>query len=113
MHLTLHAAQRSQQRGISQEQLDWLLTYGKIGHNKGVSLYFFDRIGFEQLIHEVDPAHQTLAQRSRDIFAVVADDNVITLGYRDERLKPQKPHRRLRRGTPINTAARRIHNITH
>lgn len=113
MHLTQHAAQRSQQRGISQEQVDWLLTYGKIGHNKGVSLYFFDRVGFEQLLHEVAPVHQTLAQRSRGIFAVVADDSVITLGYRDERLKPQKPHRQLRRGTPSNAAARRIHHRTH
>ncbi|WP_347909858.1 hypothetical protein [Pseudomonas grandcourensis] len=112
MHLTKHAAQRSQQRGINQDQLDWLLTYGKVGRNKGVNVYFFDRAGFEQLIHEVGPDHQTLAQRSRGIFAVVADDNVITLGYRDERLKPKKPHRRIRRGTPLNPAARRIHHRT-
>jgi hypothetical protein len=43
----------------------------------------------------------------------VADSTVITLGYRDERLKPQKPHKRIRRGIPSQPSARRIHRHTH
>lgn len=111
MYLTHHAQERIIQRHINEDQLDWLLSYGRVGHNKGACVYFFDRDGFAQLINEVDPICLTLAQRSRDIYAVVVNDTVITAGLRDERLKPQKPHRRIRRHTPINPAARRIHHI--
>jgi hypothetical protein len=108
MHLNQHAELRSQQRRISAEQLEWLLTYGTLGHNKGVCLYFFDRDGFNQLIRDVAPKHLALAERSRNIYAVVAQSTVVTLGYRDERLKPQKPHKRIRRGVPRQPAARRM-----
>lgn len=113
MDLTIHAQERSQQRHICQQQLDWLITYGQAGHNRGVCLYFFDREGFSQLIREVEPSNQTLAMRSRNIYAVVAQSKVITVGYRDERLKSQKPHKRVRRGMPSLPAARRTHYRTH
>lgn len=108
MYLTHQAQERIIQRHISEDQLDCLLSYGRVGHNKGACVYFFDRDGFAQLINEVEPR---LAQRSRDIYAVVVNDTVITAGLRDERLKPQKPHRRIRRHTPINPAARRIRHV--
>lgn len=110
MNLTMHAEQRTQQRGIGENQLEWLITYGQIGHNKGGCVYYFDRNGFEQLINEVGKDHLSLAQRSRDIYAVVVDDKVITAGYRDDRLKPKKPHRRVRHTAPEHPAARRIYH---
>ena len=113
MHLSQHAEQRSQQRRISAEQLEWLLAFGTLGHNRGVCLYFFDRDSFSQLTREIAPKHLAVPERSRNIYAVVADSMVITLGYRDERLKPQKPHKRIRRGIPCQPAARRIHRHTH
>lgn len=45
MHLTRHAEERIQHRKISEQQLDWLLSYGRGGHHKGVCLYLFDRDG--------------------------------------------------------------------
>lgn len=112
MSLTQHAKGRSHQRGIHETQLDWLMNYGCIGHNKGAHVYYFDRDGFAQLINEVSEHDASLAYRSRDIYAVVVDSKVLTIGYRDERFKPKKPHRRARHKTPVNPAARRIHHKT-
>lgn len=108
MLTTRHAEQRCHERHINPEQLEWLLCYGQESHNRGVCLCFFDRAGFSQLLNDVDPRKQELALRSRQIYAVLAESKIITVGYRDERLKPKKPHKRIRRGTPSNPAARRI-----
>lgn len=112
MFMTRHAELRCQERRISEKQLEWLLCYGEESHNRGVCLCFFDQAGFSQLLGDVDPTNQELALRSRDIYAVLTERKVITVGYRDERLKPQKAHKRVRRGTPTNSAARRIHRRT-
>ncbi len=112
MLMTRHAELRCQERRISEQQLEWLLCYGEESHNRGVYLCFFDRAGFSQLLSDVDLKSQEMALRSRDIYAVLAESKVITVGYRDERLKPQKPHKRVRRGIPSNPAARRIHRRT-
>lgn len=113
MLMTRHAELRCQERRISSKQLEWLLCYGEESHDRGVCLCFFDRSGFSQLLRDVDPKNQELALRSRDIYAVLTESKVITVGYRDERLKPQKAHMRIRRGTPSNPAARRIYRRTH
>lgn len=113
MHLTRHAEERIQHQHISEQQLDWLLSYGRVGHHKGVCLYLFDRDGFEQLLREIEPTSQTTALKCRHIYAVVANGAVVTVGHRDDRLKPQKPHRRIRRGVPSHPATRRIHHRTH
>ncbi len=112
MLMTRHAELRCQERRISEQQLEWLLCYGEESHNRGVCLCFFDRAGFSQLLSDVDLKSQEMALRSRDIYAVLAESKVITVGYRDKRLKPQKAHKRVRRGTPTNSAARRIHRRT-
>ena len=112
MLMTQHAEQRCQERHISPKQLEWLLCYGQESHNRGVCLCFFDRDGFSQLLKDVDPKSLELALRSRNIYAVLTESKVITVGYRDEGLKPQKAHKRVRRGTPTNSAARRIHRRT-
>lgn len=108
MQLTKHAQERCLQRGIRQEQLEWLLTYGRVGHNKGVCLYFFDREGFQQLLREVAPDLRKTAERSRDAYLVLGQDKVVTTGFRDHRLKAHKPQRRISRDTPQLGAARRI-----
>jgi len=107
MILTQHAEQRSQERHINAQQLEWLLCYGEESHNRGVCLYHFDRDSYLQLLKEVDADLLELALRSRNIYAVIADAQVITLGYRDARLKPMKSHKRIRRGAPTHPVERR------
>lgn len=108
MQLTRHARERCVQRGIRQEQLEWLLAYGRVGHNKGVCLFFFDREGFQQLLREVAPDLLKTAERSRDTYLVLGQDKIVTVGFRDHRLKAHKSHRRIRRNAPQLSAARRI-----
>lgn len=112
MLITRRAEQRCQEPRISTEQLEWLLCYGQVSHSRGVCLRFFDRSGFSQLLGDVDPTGHELAFRSRNIYAVERDNRVIAAGYRDERLKSQKPNKRIRRNIPSNPAARRIHHRT-
>lgn len=112
MMMTQHAVQRCHERHISPKQLEWLLSYGQESHNRGVSLFYFDRDSFTQLIKEVGPERLELALRSRNVYAVLSESTVITVGYRAERLKPQKSHKRIRRGMPAQPAARRIHHRT-
>lgn len=108
MQLTRHAQERCLQRGIRQEQLEWLLAYGRVGHNKGVCLYFFDWEGFQQLLREVAPEQRKNAELIRDAYLVLGQDKVITTGFRDHRMKAYKPHRRLRRDIPLPGAPCRI-----
>ena len=107
MILTLHAEQRKKERHINTVQLQWLLCYAEESHNRGVSLYHFDRGSYQQLLKEVDADHFELALRSRNIYAIVVDEKVITVGYRDARLKPTKSHKRVRRGVPTHPVERR------
>lgn len=110
MFMTQHADQRSQQRHISHVQLKWLLGYGEESHNRGVCLYCFDRAGFSPLRRDVDLENQALALRSRNIYAVMADGTVITMGHRDERFKPSMlRHRHREQPTrPARTASSRM-----
>lgn len=113
MHLTKHAENRIEQRRISPEQLDWLLSYGTVGHGKGVCFFYFDRDGFAHLLREVEPSREGLALRSRNIYAVISADAVITVGHRDGRLKSRKAQRHRRQGVASHPAARRIQHQTH
>lgn len=113
MHLTRHAEERIQHRKISEQQLDWLLSYGRGATTKAFACTSSTEMGFEQLLREIEPTSQTTALKCRHIYAVVANDAVVTVGHRDDRLKSQKPHRRIRRGVPSHPASRRIHHSTY
>lgn len=108
MILTKHAEQRCQERLINTQQLEWLLCYGEESHKRGVCLFHFDRDSYLQLLKEVDAELLELALRSRNIYAVIAENTVITTGYRDARLKPTKPHKRIRRGVLTRPAEPRL-----
>lgn len=110
MILTKHAEQRCQERLINSKQVDWLLCYGEESHNRGVCLFHFDRDSYLQLLKDVDSNDLDLALHSRNIYAVITEEVVITAGYRDARLKPTKSHKRIRRGVPIHAAERRLLN---
>lgn len=110
MILTKHAEQRCQERLINTQQLEWLLCYGEESHNRGVCLFHFDRDSFLQLLKDVDSNDLELALRSRNIYAVITEEVVITAGYRDARLKPTKSHKRIWRGVPTHPADRRLLN---
>ena len=108
MILTNHAEQRCQERLINSQQLEWLLCFGVESHNRGVCLFHFDRDSYLQMLKEVDAELLELALRSRNIYAVISEDTVITTGYRDARLKATKSHKRIRRGGPPHPVERRL-----
>ena len=94
MQITNHAQKRAQERRISSAQLEWLMSYGKEAHNRGVSYLYFDSESFRQLVTDVDDADFCLACRSRKLYLVVNGSTVITAGLRGDKLKTRKANKR-------------------
>jgi prepilin-type processing-associated H-X9-DG protein len=88
MKLTNHASKRMQQRHLPPLIVDLLQHYGQTRHQNGSTVLFFDAKGKERAKRELC---QVLARfdKLRDAYLVEANDSgqVVTLGYRDERIK--------------------------
>ena len=88
MHLTQHAALRSQQRCIPEILIDLLLRFGsKEAAGSGTSKIFFDKRARRQINAYAGPLANLLVEHL-DLYAVVGeDDQVITVAHRNERIK--------------------------
>jgi hypothetical protein len=88
MKLTKHASMRMQQRHMPPLIIDLLQHYGQTRHQDGATVVFFDQKGKQRARQELE---QTLARFDKldDSYLVEANDSghVVTIGYRDERLK--------------------------
>ncbi len=73
MKLTRHAQARMQQRGISWEDIDYVLDNGRETHDHhGGCIYSLDR-----------RSRQGVGQADRkNVYAVVADETIVTVGIR-------------------------------
>lgn len=79
-----HAAIRSQQRGIPQLIIDWLITYGAVATDgRGASTHYFDHHARRHLSQDVGVRVVTLLGRLMDAYLVMSHDGtIITVGYR-------------------------------
>ena len=79
-----HAAIRSQQRGIPQLIIDWLITYGAVATDgRGASTHYFDHHARCRLSQDVGVRVVTLLGRLMDAYLVMSHDGtIITVGYR-------------------------------
>lgn len=86
--LTKHAQARSQQRCISPLVLDLLIQFGATeSAGDGASKLFFDKLA-RRRVHSYAGALAPLLEEHLDSYAVVSHDNqVITVGYRTERIR--------------------------
>jgi hypothetical protein len=87
MYQSHHAAIRCQQRNICQMVLDLLMEFGatEISGN-GTTKYFFDKPARKRLAVYAGSLSQFL-QEYLDVYAVVADNKVVTVGHRYERIR--------------------------
>lgn len=85
--ITQHARVRSQQRAISPLLLELLVRFGSsekiVG---GTCKVFFDKAARRRLHSYAGPLAQMLDQHL-DLYAVLANDKVVTVGHRLERIK--------------------------
>lgn len=88
MHMSQHATVRSQQRSISQMQVDLLMQFGTSQPaGDGASKLFFDKAARRRIRAYAGPLAGVLNEYL-DVYAVVsADDKVITAAHLIERIR--------------------------
>lgn len=87
MNMTRHAAVRQQQRSIPQMVVDLLLDFGSSEPSgNGTSKFFFDKSAKKRLYSYAGPL-ANLLQEHLDVYAVVSDRTVITVGHLYERIR--------------------------
>jgi hypothetical protein len=86
--LTGHAAVRMRQRGICQDALQCLLSYGRREHDhRGAEVVVHDRETREQVRRFESAEMWRAVERTRELYAVVSSDGrVITAGHRVRRV---------------------------
>ena len=89
MNLTTHAQQRMQQRGISRETVDYVLTYGRVSHdNHGGRVVWLDK--HSRLRMEQVEGRRLLRRLDKSLNAYVITDGegrVLTVGHRYRRIR--------------------------
>jgi hypothetical protein len=84
--LTFHARARMQQRGVSADALDLLLSYGKEAHDHhGAVILFMDKAAQKRL--EAASRAKSEVRRLAGLYAVLSrHGQVITVGHRTRRI---------------------------
>ena len=86
--LTNHAEMRCQQRGIRQEVVDTVLSYGRRGHHRGAQVFFMDKIARRRARADMGKtAYVRIVDRLDTYLVVSGDGAVITVAKRLGRLK--------------------------
>jgi hypothetical protein len=85
--LTAHAQRRSQQRSISSDVIDALLSYGERQRHQGADVYYLTKSARRRCAGALGDRYRRLEKRL-DSYVVVSDDGtVITVARRLQRLK--------------------------
>ena len=89
MNLTRHARQRMQQRGISRQAIDYVLTYGRVSHDHhGGRVIWLDKRCKARLGREEGEQVVRMLDKHLDAYAVMdADGVVMTVGHRYRRIR--------------------------
>ena len=88
MNLTLHAQQRMQQRGISRQAIDYVLTYGRVSHDhRGACVVWLDKCSKARLSREEGKQVVRKLDKHLNAYAVTGPDGtVLTVGHRYRRI---------------------------
>ncbi len=105
MEYTTHAIHRCSQRGIRQQQVQWLLEFGCHTWNRGAQVYFFDRARLKRLLLKLSSAERQLAEKAQKVYVVVVDGAVVTVGHRSPDFCVSKPGAHHHRRRPQRQAA--------
>ena len=86
--LTRHASIRMQQRGITPDTVDALLTYGaKEYDHRGASVVYFDKQSRSRMLAKIGAAHFKTIEGKLNAYAVLSDrGDLITVGHRNKRI---------------------------
>ncbi len=86
-NLTTHAAARLRQRGIPADALDCLESYGHVRHDhRGAEILYMDHRSRLAARRSMGEAAYKRAEKLMNVYAVVADGKVVTVGHRTRRV---------------------------
>lgn len=107
MSLTHHAKVRMQQRAIPLMLVDLLRDFGvRQSGGGGSSIVFFDKKARRQLRSYAGSMYEALND-NLDVYAVLGGDGqVITTGYRTQRIEREREHGGLRRARSLGRRRR-------
>src|SRR3954471_24828815 len=95
LHLTGHAAARSQQRRVPPAVRNWLWDFGaRSAAGEGCERLYLDKKGHRGLQRELGSSLYAKIRPELDHYLVVKDDTIITVGHRTERVKRNMKRRR-------------------
>ena len=83
---THHLNVRGQQRGITQEMINILVTYGSTHRHAGADITCFDKGSWKSVTKEC-PCSRQMLERLRKFYLVEIDGHPITVGHRCKRFK--------------------------
>ena len=83
-----HATVRMNQRGIRDETIEALLSFGERKRSRGADVYFMDRTARRRARDELGAKHFARIEKSLNAYVVVGDDGtLVTAARRLRRLR--------------------------
>lgn len=84
--VSIHAAQRMQQRAVSNEMIDLLMDYGVVEYHRGAEIISLNKKCWKKLQDENPCGRQTL-DKVRNCYVVISDGVVVTVGHKKTHFK--------------------------
>lgn len=84
--LTYHCQARMQQRGITQELIDFVISYGEATYLKGAEVFRIPRSEEKMVKSETKISRQFL-EKALSVYVVVAENTVVTVAKSYKKLK--------------------------
>jgi len=85
--LSLHAEKRMQQRGIPRIAIEWLSRFGDTTKSSACYVVHFGKGGKKRLKHHLGRLFPKVESMVQDIYLIVKDETVVTIGHRYKRIK--------------------------
>ena len=83
-----HARRQRQRRCIPPMVIDWLIQFGTTEHQAGGYIVkFFDKLSRKRLLRHIGKEIANKADPYLNAYLVMADERVITVGWRTKRIK--------------------------
>lgn len=101
-HYSDHALARMQERGLTKELVEFLLSHGHCVHSGGAKVFYCPLHSLRKIAKEDLISSLAINKLARFPYVVVANDSdkIITAGYREGRIKRDtKPYRRARQNS--------------
>lgn len=82
MHLSQHAIQRCEQRGVSEAMIDIIVRFGSVEHHQGSEIIRLDKRGVGRAKQYLGGLFKGSREQLRSCYVVIRDGTVVTVARR-------------------------------